>query len=73
MALAPMTKAIVTTVEASAFPRAMSGLPSPAAIPLTRSSGRAESVETSNAPTTNWLRPIRPEMRVALSVMNFAP
>src|SRR6266487_2571413 len=72
-ALAPMTKAIVTTVEASALPSAISGLPSSAAMPLTRSSGTAESVETRRAPTTKRLRPIFPEIRVALSVMNFAP
>ena len=72
-ALTPITKAIVTTVEARAFPNAMSGLPSSAAIPLTRSSGNAERVDTKRAPNTNRLRPIRPEIRVALSVMNFAP
>ena len=69
----PITKAIVTTVEARAFPNAMSGLPSSAAIPLTRSSGKADRVDTNKAPKTNRLRPIRPEIRVALSVMNFAP
>ncbi len=42
-------------------------------MPLTRSSGRAESVDTRRAPTTKRLRPIFPEIRVALSVMNFAP
>ena len=72
-ALTPMTNATVTTVEASALPRAMSGLPSPAAMPLTSSSGSAESVETNNAPTTKRLRPIRPAIRVALSVRNLAP
>src|SRR5205809_196349 len=66
-ALTPITNAIVTTVEARAFPNAMSGLPSSAAIPLTESSGNAERVDTNRAPNTNRLRPIRPESRVALT------
>src|SRR5207245_11482944 len=72
-ALAPITNAIVTTVEASAGPSARSVLPASTANPLTSNSGNAESVETNNAPTTKRLRPIFPEIRVALSVMNFAP
>src|SRR5437867_8447105 len=72
-ALTPITKARVTTVDARALPSAMSGLPSSAAMPLTSNSGSAESVETNNAPTTNRLRPIRPAIRVALSVRNLAP
>ncbi len=72
-ALTPITNATVTTVEASALPSAMSVLPSPAAMPLTSSSGTADSVDTSSAPTTKRLRPIRPAIRVALSVRNFAP
>src|SRR6266571_681416 len=73
IALTPITKARVTTVDARALPSAMSGLPSSAAMPLTSNSGSAESVETNNAPTTNRLRPIRPAIRVALSVRNLAP
>src|SRR3990170_5231225 len=73
IALTPMTNAIVTTVEASALPRARSALPSSPATALTRSSGSAEIVETRSAPTTKRLLPILPAKPAALSVMNFAP
>src|SRR3990170_2226953 len=73
IALIPITNAIVTIVEARAFPRAMSGHPSWTAIPLTRRWGRAEIVDTRSAPTTKRLRRIFPATPAALSVMNVAP
>ena len=69
----PMTKAIVTTLEASPFPRASSSAPSANANSETMTSGIAARVETTSIPMTKRLMPSFWESAMALSVMNWAP